>query len=138
MKDSLMFRAKDGIFPEINGVKAELIENEFEWDGKKTKIHFREYKNIMKVPYTGGLILGSGIVGDSLHNCGYLYPHAYEEVLECIFKCGELIDIKDHSLKMAVVRNKLNKRFIFSSRKFSYDNYYSHSYKDKWDIYKRW
>ena len=136
--DYLMFRAKEGVFPPINGVTAKLTVTEFKVDGETEKDYFMEYKNIMKVPYTGGIILGDGLIRRLGENQGYQYPHIYKEVLECRFKCGELVCVKDYSDEMRHIRKRLEDKFIIEelSRRFLFNKFHSQSYKDKWKVYK--
>lgn len=136
--ESLMFMAKEGTFPLINGREAELRIKEINWLGQIDEIYFKEYKDIMKIPYTGGIIIGDSFIKSSGGRCGYQFPHMYNDVLECKFKDGILQEIKDYNDDMRMVRKKLKNSFIIKefSQRFLFKKYYSRLYKDKWNIYK--
>jgi hypothetical protein len=70
------------------------------------------YENVYKglkipVSYTGGLLVGKNFIDSMYVHMGFQKPHTFEKLMEFRFDQGKLIEINDHSARMAGIRQKI-------------------------------
>lgn len=61
----------------------------------------------LPVPYTGGVVVGHGLLGEFYVHMGFQRPHCYQDVRELLFETGELRTAIDHSERMEQARERL-------------------------------
>lgn len=66
------------------------------------------YENVnLKIPFTGGLLLGADFLQSHYVHMGFQKPFAFKIVTEMLFEDGNLTDVFDHSEKAVEAREQL-------------------------------
>lgn len=108
------------------------------WQGVEPEEEgFVVYKDVgLPITYTGGVIIGDGMLREFYDHMGYQYPYCYEEVKELRLEEGELLEVIDHSEKMEEIRKEVRKK---SSQGYKgkellqyIDDAFALSYEKKW------
>jgi hypothetical protein len=60
----------------------------------------------MPIRYSGGLVIGDGLIGGQYDHMGFQRAHCFATVTELCFDHGRLIHQTDHSASMAQVRSR--------------------------------
>lgn len=98
---------KDENYPPLNG--REVSPQEYEED----IFGLRLYKNLnMRIPYTGKILLGDGLMGNYTVNMGYHNGWAYREMMEFVLEDGWLMECNDLSQLAEAQREKINRMNI--------------------------
>ena len=67
-----------------------------------------EYRNIgVPIRYSGGIVIGFGLIGDLYRHMGFQRAHCFDTVTELGFDHGRLVHRTDHSASMALVRSRI-------------------------------
>lgn len=95
----------------------------------------------LPVAYSGGLVVAAGFLREFYVHMGFHRPHCYETVKELIFEDGLLVDLRDHSTRMAAARDmvRAERKVLASDRAVSKTDIeafvrdaFSLRYEDKW------
>lgn len=85
--------------------------------------------------YSGGIVIGAGFVDKYYIHMGYQQVYAYEKVVELIFERGQLMEVIDHSDKVAQIRLSISEKHEGQKNPIFDDipKFFSLGYDEKWD-----
>ena len=85
--------------------------------------------------YSGGIVIGAGFVDKYYIHMGYQQVYAYEKVVELIFERGQLMEVIDHSDKVAQIRLSISEKHEGQKNQMFEDipKFFSLGYDEKWD-----
>ncbi|MDO5293417.1 MAG: hypothetical protein Q4F05_11780 [bacterium] len=89
---TLQINSKENKYPAINGVLPLLPNDAPGYQG------YHVYENLtLPMDYTGSLILGKGFLNKYYIHTGFQHAWSYKNVIELIFKDGQLVEQHDYS-----------------------------------------
>jgi len=124
LKNLLIYNA-DGYYPPFNGTEPSSIEFADKFDSSVNDGHVL-YRVNLEMDYTGAIVIGHGFINKYYLHGGFQRAWAFEEVKELVFEKGNLVEVKDHSNKVKVIRGLYDEDPI----KFQDDLAYDLSYDD--------
>lgn len=122
---NLLIHNADGYYPPFNGVEPSSIEFTDKFDSSEKYGHVM-YRVNLEMDYTGAIVVGHGFISKYYLHGGFQGAWAYKEVKELVFDKGNVVDVRDHSNEVNVLRGLYDEDPL----KFQDDLTYDLSYDD--------
>ena len=86
--------------------------------------------------YSGGIVIWTGFIDKYYIHMGHQQAYAYEKVVELIFERSQLMEVIEHSDKVAQIRLSISEKHEGHKNQMFDDipKFFSLGYDEKWEI----